>query len=184
MSTSLRLTADEYDQMIDSGAFVGINRRIELIHGELTEMNPAGPVHEDYVDYLNRWSTESTTAADCVVRVQSSIDLADSRPEPDITWLRPGRYSARRPQTGDVLLLIEVADSSVRTDINEKADLYAAWQVAEYWVVDIPSRCIHVLADSDGKVFRSKQIANADETLSPRCKPSATLQLSELFVAP
>ena len=111
MSTILRLTPAEYDRMIANGAFVGINRRIELIHGELREMTPAGPVHEDIIDYLNRWSTEVTTAHDCVVRVQSSIDLGDSRPEPDVTWLKPGRYATRRPQSRDVLLLIEVVAS-------------------------------------------------------------------------
>ena len=181
MSTALRLTPDEYDRMIAKGAFDGINRRIELIHGELREMNPAGPVHEDYIDFLNRWSTESTTSSDCVVRVQSSIDLADSRPEPDVTWLRPGRYASQRPQASDVMLLIEVADSSMATDMNEKAILYAQSKVAEYWVVDIPSRCIHVFADSDQEVYRTARRVDLGEELSPRCQPSATLNLSDLF---
>lgn len=181
MSTTLRLTAEEYDQMIDKGAFDGIGRRIELIRGELSEKSPAGPVHEDYIDFLTRWSTESTTADDCVVRVQSSIDLADSRPEPDLTWLKPGRYTHRRPQAADVLLLIEVADASVTSDLNVKANLYAQWQVAEYWVVDIPRRCVHVFADSDGRQFQSLQQVEAKQTLSPRCKPDAVLPLSEMF---
>ena len=73
MSVGLRLTAEEYDRMIARGAFDGINRRIEMIRGELREMNPAGPVHEDYVDFLNRWSNKVTTSEDCVVRIQSSI---------------------------------------------------------------------------------------------------------------
>ena len=60
MSTALKLTIQEYDQMIARGTFVGIPIKIELIHGELREMNPAGPVHEDYIDYLTRWSIEST----------------------------------------------------------------------------------------------------------------------------
>ncbi|WP_182866459.1 Uma2 family endonuclease [Rhodopirellula sp. JC639] len=97
MSTALRITADEYDRMIQRGAFVGMDRKIELIRGELRQMSPAGPVHEDCIDYLTRWSTSATGPNDCVVRVQSSIDLGDSRPEPDVTWLRPGRYAARRP---------------------------------------------------------------------------------------
>ena len=145
MSTVLRLSPEEYDRMIANGAFVGIKRRIELIRGELREMSPAGPVHEDYIDFLTRWSTEVTTSEDCVVRVQNSIDLNDSRPEPDVTWLKPGRYSARRPSADDVLLLIEVADSSLPGDLSEKAELYAEFGVAEYWVVDVRGECIHCL---------------------------------------
>lgn len=96
MSSTLRITGAEYDRMIAAGAFTGINRRIELIHGELREMIPAGPAHEDIIDYLTRWSTQATVALDFVIRVQSSIDLDDSRPKPDITWLKPGRYSSVR----------------------------------------------------------------------------------------
>ena len=153
MSVGLRLTPAEYDRMIQNGAFEGIHRRIELIRGELREISPAGPLHEDYIDYLNRWSNQVTTAEDCVVRTQSSIDLLQS-PEPDVTWLKPGRYTSRRPQADDVLLLIEVADSSLPSDLTEKADLYAEFGVAEYWVVDVQGKCVHVFANAVGGSFR------------------------------
>lgn len=182
MSTALRITADEYDRMIQRGAFVGMDRKIELIRGELRQMSPAGPVHEDYVDYLNRWSTSVTDPEDCVVRVQSSIDLGDSRPEPDVTWLRPGRYAARRPKASDVLLLIEVADSSLAGDTGEKADLYAESGVAEYWVVDCAAKAIHVFTDSRENRFHSKRIVSVPGTLTPTCKPDAVLALNELFI--
>jgi Uma2 family endonuclease len=182
MSTILRITAAEYDSMIAKGAFDGIDRRIELIHGELREMNPAGPVHGDFIDYLTRWSTDSTTSADCVVRVQSGIDLDDSRPEPDLVWLKPGRYAARHPQSSDVLLLIEVADSSVQYDMGEKAALYAQWKIAEYWVVDAPDRCIHVFADGQEAGYQTTRRVEIGEKLSPQCKPEAMLDLAELFI--
>ena len=90
MSVGLRLTPAEYDRMIQNGAFEGIHRRIELIRGELREISPAGPLHEDYIDYLNRWSNQVTTAEDCVVRTQSSIDLNDSRLNPMSLGSNPG----------------------------------------------------------------------------------------------
>ena len=183
MSTSLRITAEEYDRMIANGAFVGIDRRIELIRGELRQMSPAGPVHEDYIDYLNRWSISSTTPDQCVVRVQSSIDLGDSRPEPDIAWLRGGRYAARRPRAEDVLLLIEVADSSLPTDMVEKTRLYAEAEIAEYWVVDIPARCIHVFCEAVSGDYRSTRRVGIEESLSPACDPDAQLRLNELFIS-
>ena len=181
MSTILKLTAEEYDSMIAKGAFNGLKRSIELIRGELREMNPAGPVHEDYVDYLNRWSTNSTETSECVVRVQSSIDLGDSRPEPDIAWLSPGRYSARRPQPADVLLIIEVADSSLAADLDEKATLYAQFNIAEYWVVDATGRRVYVHRNSDKDRYRDIAEFTGAQTISPECKPSATLVLSDLF---
>ncbi|MCA9137716.1 MAG: Uma2 family endonuclease [Planctomycetales bacterium] len=182
MSTTLRITADEYDRMIERGAFVGMDRRIELIRGELRQMSPAGPVHEDYIDFLTRWSTTVTGPEDCVVRVQNSIDLDDSRPEPDVTWLRPGRYAARRPKASDVLLLIEVADSSLAGDMGEKADLYAEFGVAEYWVVDCVAKSIHVFTDPKNNRFAGKRIVTVPNTLSPACKTDAELRLGELFV--
>lgn len=181
MSTTLRLTADEYDSMIERGAFSGLTRRIELIRGELREMNPAGPLHEDYVDYLNRWSTDSTNASECVVRVQSSIDLGDSRPEPDIVWLNPGRYSTRRPLPADVLLLIEVADSSLADDLIEKAKLYAQFGIAEYWVIDAHRRRAFVHRDPQKGIYQAITEYVGSQSVSPAWKPSATLPLSELF---
>jgi Uma2 family endonuclease len=182
MSVGLRLTPEEYDQMIAKGAFDGITKRIELIRGELREMSPAGPVHEDYIDFLTRWSTQNTTDRDCVVRVQSSIDLNDSRPEPDITWLKPGRYAARRPRADDILLLIEVADSNLPGALGEKAELYAEFSVCEYWVIDVRGKCIHVFADPVDRVFQLRRAVAMSETLSPQCRPSAILNPMELFI--
>ena len=176
------LPADEYDRMISKGAFDGIDRRIELIRGELREMSPAGPVHEDYIDFLNRWSTQVTTSSDCVVRVQSSIDLVHSRPEPDVTWLKPKRYHTRRPQASDVLLLIEVADLSVEDDLVEKAELYAESGIAEYWVVDVKSRLVQVLKLPTNGQYTERQVKSSSEKLSPDCKPLAVLELAKLFV--
>lgn len=181
MSTILKLTAEEYDSMIARGAFDGLQRRIELIRGELRETNPAGPVHEDYIDYLTRWSVDSTESSDCVVRVQSSIDLDDSRPEPDIAWLKPGRYARRRPQATDVLLVIEVADSSLADDLEEKEGLYAQFNIAEYWVIDIQGRSVHVHRHSDGNRFQDVVRVASGESIAPVCKSSATLVLAELF---
>lgn len=173
--------------MIAKGAFDAIkDKRIELIRGELREMSPAGPVHEDYINFLNRWSAKVTTDADCVVSVQNSIDLDDSRPEPDVAWLKPGRYASQRPRADDVLLLIEVADSSLPGDLSEKADLYAEFGVAEYWVVDVRGQCIHVFAEPQGtsnEAAYSKRLAvSRSETISPRCKEDAVLRLAELFI--
>ena len=117
------------------GLFDGENRRrIELIHGELREMNPIGPTHEEVVDRLNRWSIKHLPEDRVRVRVQNSIGLPalQSAPEPDIAWVVERDYSRGRPTAADVLLVIEVAESSLKNDIGEKADLYAAAGIADY----------------------------------------------------
>ncbi|MCA9212537.1 MAG: Uma2 family endonuclease, partial [Planctomycetales bacterium] len=111
-----------------------------------------------------------------------SIDLKDSRPEPDLAWLKPGRYTNTRPRADQVLLLIEVADSSLSGDLTEKATLYAEFGVAEYWVVDVQGKCIHVFANPCENGFTHRRTAAKSETLSPACQPDAVLNLAELFI--
>ena len=182
MSTTLKLTTQEYDQMIARGAFVGIPKKIELIHGELREMNPAGPVHEDYIDYLARWSVESTIGTGIVVRIQNSISADDSRPEPDLAWIKPGRYADRHPTAADTLLLIEVAESSLPYDRGEKLEIYAGQSIPEYWIVDVNGRCLHTYRNPRGNRFQTIKTLAADDTVSPVCRPEAVLKLAELLI--
>ncbi len=182
MSTLARLTGADFDSMVERGAFDGIGpKKVELIHGKLRFMNPAGPVHDDHIEYLTDWSFQNTTRKHCNIRVQSGFVCDDDRPEPDVLWLKPGRYGRRRPTTADVMLLIEVSDSSLHTDLQEKADLYSQSGIAEYWVVDIPNRRIHVMSDiQDGRYRRIEMRAPPDEVY-PACKPDARLKLADLF---
>ena len=86
--------------MIECGAFdPRRERRIELIYGELREMSPPGPTHEDLVDWLARWSMENTKKEEVRVRVQNSIGLPelDSAPQPDIAWVKPKNYRDALP---------------------------------------------------------------------------------------
>lgn len=184
MSIGSKLTGAEFDAMVNRGAFdadaIG-PRKVELIRGELRFMNPAGPVHDDHIEFLNRWSHERTQAHEVSIRVQCGFVCDDNRPEPDVLWLKPKRYGRTRPTAADVMLLIEVSDSSLTIDLQEKADLYAAGGVAEYWVVDIPGSRIHVMSNSDGNQFRRVEMVVPPNPLAPQCRPSAILNLEELF---
>ncbi len=182
MTTVARLTGADFDTMVERGAFDCLGpRKVELIHGELRFMNPAGPIHDDHIEYLTSWSFETTTRKDCNIRVQSGFVCDDHRPEPDVLWLRPKRYGRMRPTTADVMLLIEVSDSSLSDDLREKADLYSESGVEEYWVVDIPNQRIHVMSDIQLGRYRRIEIRVPPATLSPRCKPEAVLNIAELF---
>lgn len=182
MSTIAKLTGAEFDVMVSRGAFDCIGpKKVELIHGELRFMNPAGPLHDDLIDYLTRWSTEATRNGDANIRVQCGFICDDNRPEPDILWLKPRRYGKVKPAAQDVLLLIEVSDSSLAIDLQEKADIYASGGVSEYWVVDLNKARIHVLSESDGSTYRNIEMVAAPTPLSPRCLPAAVLDIAELF---
>jgi Uma2 family endonuclease len=182
MSVSSKITGAEFDSMVDRGAFDGLGpRKIELIRGELCFTNPAGPVHDDYIDYLTRWSVENNKSTDASIRVQCGFVCDDNRPEPDILWLKPRRYGSTRPTAADAILLIEVSDSSLANDLREKAQIYAESGVAEYWVVDVHASRIHVMTNSDGKHYRSIEIVVPPNPLSPKCRPEAILNMAELF---
>lgn len=181
MSTSLRLSIADYEKMITNGAFVGIHRRLEFIHGEIREMSPAGPYHYDYMDFFNRWSMSNMSREEASIQVQSAILLGDSLPEPDVMWLKPKRYGGQRPTGADALLIIEVADSSLRYDLGEKAMLYSQAQVHDYWVVDVAAHCLHQHRDPSVDGYRDVRRFERHEKLSPLCKPEAVLPLEELF---
>ena len=104
--------------MVEKGAFEGIEKKIELMRGELRERSPAGPIHDDILPYLTMWSCRHALGCKAVVRVQSGLDLSEfeSRPEPDLLWVEDKRYPDGHPSAGSVLLAIEVAHCRLRSD--------------------------------------------------------------------
>ncbi|MGH7140351.1 MAG: Uma2 family endonuclease [Pirellulales bacterium] len=184
MSTIAQFSIEEYDRMIESGVFDGSQRRrIELIRGEIREMTPIGPSHEDAVDFLTRWSTSVTPADKIRVRVQNSIGLPPlaSAPEPDLAWVTEKSYRHGRPKPRDVLLLIEVADSSLANDRGPKADLYAAARIKDYWVVNLPEQCVEVFREPARGHYRALATFTAGRSVRPLALPKAVLSVSALF---
>lgn len=183
MNTTLKLTVAEYDEMVARGAFEGLNKRIELIYGEIQAMNPAGPIHDDYIEYLTRWSYQNANTDEVRIRVQSGLSLPelDSRPEPDVLWVKSRRYTDGHPQAADVLLLIEVSDSSLTSDRNEKAKLYAGAGISEYWIINVPDDAIHVYRQPAESGYQMMLTVKPGETVAPLVQPDAALNVSELF---
>jgi Uma2 family endonuclease len=183
MPTTLQLTLAEYDSMVRVGAFDRIDRKVELIHGELIEMNPAGPVHDDLISYLNTWSARSFNPTLTIITSQTGLNLPEqiSRPEPDLLWLRKGRYRDAHPKASDVQLAIEVAYSNIAYDLETKRKLYASAGIIEYWIVDAEANCIHVFTHPDQGDYTKRQVFKVGESLSPSLTPTATLNLQDLF---
>jgi len=186
MSTIARLSLAQYDRMIEHGVFDdGTQRRIEFIRGEIREMNPIGSMHEVVLDRLNEWSFENLPRRTVWVRIQSSIGLVEleSAPQPDMTWVARRDYAEGRPTAADVLLVVEVAETSLRYDTGEKADLYAAAGIADYWVVNVPDRSIEVRRDPGANGYRSLQTFTGDDEIRPLAAPEIALRPAMLWPA-
>ena len=183
MPTTLHLSLAEYDSMVHVGAFDRIERKVELIRGELIEMNPAGPIHDDLITYLTTWSARSFDPQLTTITSQTGLNLPEqvSRPEPDLLWLRKDRYRQSHPTASDVQLAIEVAYSSLAYDLEQKRLLYAEAGIVEYWIVDAMASCIHVFNKPEQGDYGIRQIFKSGETLAPQIAPDAKLHLQDLF---
>lgn len=130
----------EYDQLVALGAFH--DERIELIEGQLVAMSPIGTPHNATVQRLNRLLVLALEGR-AGVRCQSSFAALEfSEPEPDFAVVPPGDYDRDHPS--EAYLIVEVAESSLFMDRGKKLRLYASCTVPEYWVVNLPERCIEV----------------------------------------
>jgi Uma2 family endonuclease len=184
MSIIAQLSLEEYDRMIAAGVFHSQrHRRLELIHGEIREMAPIGTPHEEIVDLIVKWSMQAIDDATIRVRVQSSIGLphSTSAPQPDVVWVRERSYRRRRPTGDDVLLVIEVAESSLAFDRGEKAELYAAAGVPDYWVVDVEGQRIEVRREPSPDGYRDVQVHSGEMEIRPLALPEAALRPKLLF---
>ena len=136
--TKHRLSVDDYYRMADAGVLAQ-DARVELIEGEIIDMAPIGSRHAAVVNRLNRLLGAAVGDA-AFLTVQSPVRLSKlSEPQPDLMLVRPrpDDYSGSHPTARDVLLLIEVSDTTVRYDREIKMPLYASYGVREYWLVDL-----------------------------------------------
>lgn len=140
-----RFTVDEYQAMASAGLLAD-GPRVELIEGEIIEMAPIGPPHASSVDRLTMLFA-TAVGPRAIVRVQSSVVLRPmSQPEPDIALLAPRQdwYAEAHPEPADILLVIEVSDTSLAFDRRVKVPLYARYGIAECWIVDLAGRSVDV----------------------------------------
>lgn len=142
--------------------------RLELINGEILEMAPIGFNHSGHLNRLNSLLTR-LIPDDVISSVQNPLQLGDlSEPEPDFMLLKPNAdfYSSRHPNANDVLLLIEVADSSLTFDQNQKLRLYALHGIPEYWLLNLNDECLEVYRKPNGEVYAEKTTLRAGDTIT------------------
>ncbi|PYS83232.1 MAG: Uma2 family endonuclease [Acidobacteria bacterium] len=148
-------TVEEFERMGEACIFPP-DARLELIEGEIVEMSPIGSPHAACVDALALLFNEIARRR-FIIRVQSPVRLNDfSEPQPDVALLRwrDDFYRSAHPTPADVLLVVEVADTTAETDRKVKVPLYARAGIPEAWLVNIPDERIEVYSDPSGDSYR------------------------------
>ncbi len=177
--TRHRFTGAAVEAMARAGVFHP-DARLELIDGELLDMPPEGPKHGD----LKVEATEALVSKkplDVRVAVETTLRLSETdQPVPDI-WLYRAPMKASAVRGPDVLLVIELAQSSLAYDLGPNAALYARHGVAEYWVVDVDGARTHIHCKPNGEAWAEIRIADAAEAVAPAALPGLTLRLQDFL---
>jgi len=178
----MRISADRYQKMIETGVLTKYDR-IELIEGDMIHMAPIGTPHSAVTARLNRLLVLAAGDA-AIVSPGGSVRLGEySVPQPDLMLLKPrdDYYSGNMPVPSDIVLVIEVSDSSLSFDQGVKRALYARNRVAEYWVVDIAGKCIHVYLEPTPDGYARRLECKLTDVVSPRGLPALQVVAGALF---
>jgi len=177
-----RFTAEEYHRMGAAG-ILSQNERVELIHGDIVQMTPIGPDHASVVARIAK-RLESAFREQVIVWSQNPVSLRPeaSEPQPDVVLLRPKPdfYRSGHPEPRDILLLVEVMDSSAAFDRQVKLPLYARAGVVEVWLVDVVANTVEVHRDPTPTGYRGRNVVDRDRTLGPLTFPEVTLRGRDL----
>jgi Uma2 family endonuclease len=175
-------SAEEYHRLAEAG-ILSEDDRVELIEGEIFTVSPVGLAHIACVDRLNAILNRKVAQL-AIVRVQSPIRLDNnSEPQPDISLLKPrDDFYLRSPATpSDVLLVIEVSDSSVDFDRMVKVPLYARAGIPEVWLAIVQQDHIEAYSRPVDGSYRVVRIVSRGESLSPESFPDVVVTVEEIL---
>ena len=178
-------TVDEYYAMAEAGILTE-DDRVELIDGEIIVMSPIGKRHMASVNISNYLFAPLLVAERAIVSVQNHVFLGiHNQPEPDMVLLKwhDDFYRQESPDANDVLLLIEVADSSLSYDRGVKLALYARFDIPEVWIANIPARVIEVYTDPTDGEYATSRIYRPGETVTPTAFDDVRLPVSRIIGA-
>jgi len=182
LRATYRFTTDEYHRLAEAG-ILEEDDRIELLDGELIIMPPIGDDHCGRVNSLTRKLSRRNPER-WLVSVQNPIVLdAYSEPQPDLALLRlDPRAFTRKPTPADVLVLIEVADSSLAYDRGNKLTAYARAAVPEVWIVNLLDDVLEVYREPRGERYERTLTLRRGESVSPVLVPDVALEVAELLL--
>ena len=178
-----RFTIEEYDRLAEAGVLPREDR-VELIAGEIVEMSPIGTPHAGVVNRLT-YVFSSRLGARAIVQIQNPVALPPvaSVPQPDVALLRPRPdfYAKSRPLPGDVLLVIEVMETSADYDRGVKLPLYAKAGVVETWLVDLGTSVVEVYRRPAGDRYQEARTVSGEESIALHAFPDVALTLADIL---
>ncbi|HZL35667.1 MAG TPA: Uma2 family endonuclease [Tepidisphaeraceae bacterium] len=179
----LRWTGEAFDRADESGAFDG--RRVELMNGEILEFPPMNDPHAQAIR-LGDYALREIFPPDRVtISVQCPMRLGEARPMPDFVVVAGTlRQIVQHPTAA--LLVIKVSDSSLEYDRTEKAQLYAAHGIADYWIINLNGRCLEVhrnpvRAESGQWQYGELRVYSGAQTAAPLAAPQVELKVADLL---
>lgn len=174
-----RWSVDEYHRMAASG-LLDETDRVELIEGELVDMAPIGSRHAFRVDRIAR-ALQFAMGRAFLVRVQNPILLDEqSEPQPDIAVVKDRNYAEAHPSAADILLIVEVSDSTLEYDREVKLGLYARCEIPEAWLLDVRSGELTIYREPAEGQYRLIRKPTAAESVSFAFAPDVAIAVSEL----
>jgi Uma2 family endonuclease len=175
-------TVDEFAKMGEAGIFTE-DDRVELIDGEVREMAPIGSHHAAIVNRLMVTLVEALKRS-AILQVQNPVRLDSyNEPQPDFSILnaRDDYYENSLPESGDTLLVIEVADSSLAYDLNEKAPRYAKSMIPEMWLVDLEAEVVRVFTRPGQSGYASEREMPRGSTIASVSVESLRVEVNDIF---
>ncbi len=177
-----RFSVDDYHAMVEAGVLKE-DERVELIEGEVVEMSPIGKLHASCVNRLTtllvrRFGEQAT------ISVQNPVQASGfSEPQPDVALLkyRTDFYAARHPRPKDILLLIEVADSTIDYDREVKMPLYARSKIAQAIIVNLGLDVVEVYSKPVRGNYTKVQLLKRGQSLKFEKLPALTLTVDEIL---
>lgn len=184
MSANLKhhFTVSEYERMGETGVLAP-DTRFELIEGEIIEMSPIGSRHAAAVDVAAR-SLMQQTLEFAIVRIQNPIVLSDfSEPQPDISLIRyrPDFYREAHPRPADVLLVVEVAETTVNYDRHVKIPLYARAGISEALLFNLPEDRLEYFSRPEVGAYQLNHVLRRGETFESISVPGLTLDVEMIL---
>jgi Uma2 family endonuclease len=177
-----RFNVNEYYRMGETG-ILQPDARVELLDGEIFDMSPIGPFHGGVTKYLNH-AFSVVSKGRWIVTAGDPVHLDDySEPQPDIMLVKPTKdfYRKRHPQPADVYLLIEVADTTLLRDINEKLPVYGRSGVAEVWIVNLNDETIEVYRQPQFTGYGTRTVLSAGDLAEPQTFPDVVIDVADLL---
>lgn len=157
--------------------------RVELLNGEIIDMSPIGPFHGGVTTYLTEVFVAASTGR-WRTRIQNPVQLDEhSEPQPDLVLAKPASdfYRTRHPQPVDVFLLVEISDTSLTADREEKLPAYGRAGIAEVWIVNLADLTVEIYREPHFTGYGSKSVLSAGDQAKPQAFPDVTVDVAELL---